>query len=95
MKNMFSIGEVSKCQNISKQTLIFYDKIGLFQPAYVDPNNGYRYYSANQIDYLDTILIMKKIGFSLSEIKKHMQHYNISSSLVAFRKQVDAIDQRI
>ena len=58
MKNMFSIGEVSKCQNISKQTLIFYDKIGLFQPAYVDPNNGYRYYSANQIDYLDTILIM-------------------------------------
>lgn len=95
MKNMFSIGEVSKCQNISKQTLIFYDKIGLFQPAYVDPNNGYRYYSANQIDYLDTILIMKKIGFSLSEIKKHMQHYNISSSLIAFRKQVDAIDQRI
>ena len=95
MKNMFSIGEVSKCQNISKQTLIFYDKIGLFQPAYVDPNTGYRYYSANQIDYLDTILIMKKIGFSLKEIKKHMQHYNISSSLVAFRKQVDAIDQRI
>ena len=42
MKNLFSIGEVSKYQNISKQTLIYYDKIGLFCPAWVDPDNGYR-----------------------------------------------------
>src|SRR5699024_1424777 len=58
-----SIGEVAKYQNISKQTLIFYDKVGLFRPAWVDPANGYRYYSASQLDYLDTILIMKQIGF--------------------------------
>ena len=58
MENLFSIGELSKYQHISIQTLIFYDKIGLFRPAYVDPHNGYRYYSANQIDFLDTILIM-------------------------------------
>ena len=49
MENLFSIGEVARYQNISKQTLIFYDKIGLFRPAYVDPHNGYRYYSASQI----------------------------------------------
>ena len=70
MEDLFSIGELSRYQNISRQTLIFYDKIGLFCPAYVDPHNGYRYYSASQIDYLDTILIMKKIGFSLDEIKE-------------------------
>ena len=95
MEDLFSIGELSKYQNISKQTLIFYDKIGLFCPDYVDPNNGYRYYSASQIDYLDTILIMKKIGFSLNEIKEHMQHYNIDSSLIALRKQVTVIDRQI
>lgn len=95
MENLFSIGELSKYQNISKQTLIFYDKIGLFRPAYVDPNNGYRYYSSQQIDYLDTILIMKKIGFSLAEIREHMQHYNIDSSLIAMRKQVTAIERQI
>ena len=95
MKNLFSIGEVSKYQNISKQTLIYYDKIGLFCPAWVDPDNGYRYYSAGQIDYLDTILIMKKIGFSLNEIKEHMQHYTIDSSLIALRKQMTVIDRQI
>lgn len=31
MDNLFSIGELSKYQNISKQTLIFYDKIGLLR----------------------------------------------------------------
>lgn len=95
MENLFTIGEVSKYQNISKQTLIFYDKIGLFRPAYVDPHNGYRYYSASQIDYLDTILIMKKIGFSLNEIKEHMRSYNIDSSLAVLRKQVAVIDRQI
>ena len=95
MDNLFSIGELSKYQNISKQTLIFYDKIGLFRPAYVDPNNGYRYYSSNQIDYLDTILIMKKIGFSLTEIREHMQHYNIDSSLIVLRRQLSAIEHQI
>ena len=40
MKNYYSIGELAGYQNISKQTLIFYDKIGLFRPAYVDPLHG-------------------------------------------------------
>ncbi len=95
MEDLFSIGELSKYQNISKQTLIFYDKIGLFRPAYVDPDNGYRYYSAKQIDYLDTILIMKKIGFSLAEIREHMQDYTIDSSLTALRRQISVIDRRM
>lgn len=95
MEDLFSIGELSKYQNISKQTLIFYDKIGLFRPAYVDPDNGYRYYSANQIDYLDTILIMKKVGFSLAEIREHMQHYDTESSLALLKRQQAAIEEQI
>lgn len=95
MDNLFSIGEVSNYQNISKQTLIFYHKIGLFRPAYVNPDNGYRYYSSRQIDYLDTILIMKKMGFSLKEIQNHMQNYNIDNSLLALRKQLTVIDRQM
>ena len=94
-EDLFSIGEVARYQNISKQTLIFYDKIGLFRPTWVDPANGYRYYSASQIDYLDTILIMKKIGFSLQEIKAHMQHYDLDSSLAMLHRQLAVIDQKI
>ena len=40
MEDYFSIGELSRYQNISKQTLIFYDKLGLFQPCllYTSPS---------------------------------------------------------
>lgn len=93
--DVFSIGELAKYQHISKQTLIFYDRIGLFRPAWVDPGNGYRYYSAQQLDQLDTILIMKAIGFSLAEIREHLQHYNIDSSLAALRRQLAVIDGQI
>lgn len=95
MNNLFSIGELSKQQNISRQTLIFYDKIGLFTPAYIDPNNGYRYYSSSQLDYLDTICIMKRIGFSLEEIKDYMKNYTLDSSIVALRKQQSIIESQI
>ena len=95
MKDLFSIGELAKYQNVSKQTLIFYDKIGLFKPAYVDPTNGYRYYSAEQLDYLDTILIMKKIGFKLEDIKEHMQDYTTKNSLMFLYQQLDVLDKKI
>lgn len=95
MEDLFSIGELSKYQHISKQTLIYYDRIGLFRPAYVDPDNGYRYYSANQIDYLDTILLMKKVGFSLAEIRDHMQNYDTRRSLQLLRRQLTAIEAQI
>ena len=95
MKGLFSIGELSAYQNISRQTLIYYDKIGLFRPAYVDPDTGYRYYSPRQIDYLDTILIMKKIGFSLKQIRAHMEHYTLESSLQALRAQASEIERQI
>lgn len=95
MKDLFSIGELSRQQDISRQTLIFYDRIGLFRPAYVDPANGYRYYSAQQLDELDTICIMKRIGFSLDEIRTHMKSYTLQHSIVALRRQLEAIDRQL
>ena len=95
MEDFFSIGELSKYQNISKQTLIFYDKTGLFRPAYVDPNNGYRYYSASQLDELDTILILKKSGLSLQRIKELLEHYTTGSSLKVLRDQLGVLDEQM
>ena len=95
MKDLFSIGEISKYQHIPRQTLIYYDKIGLFSPAYVDPENGYRYYSAAQLDDLDTILIMKKIGLSLEEIKEHMMHHTAKETVKVFREQIAKIESEI
>lgn len=38
---------------------------------------------------------MKRIGFSLEEIKEHMQHYTMDSSVAAMRKQLTSIEQQL
>ena len=45
-KQYYYIGEVADLLGISAQTLRYYDKIGLVQPAHVNPQNGYRQYSS-------------------------------------------------
>ncbi len=41
---MYAISEMASLFNVSRQTLIYYDKIGLFKPAVVN-EKGYRFYS--------------------------------------------------
>ena len=38
----YRIGEVSQVTGISKDTLHFYNKIGLLVPDHIDPDNQYR-----------------------------------------------------
>lgn len=73
MKNRFTIGEMSKLHNVPIKTLRYYDEIGLFKPIKVDKCSGYRYYSTEQFEQLNTIKYLKFLGFSLKEIKKHLE----------------------
>ena len=40
MKELYTIGEVSKLIGISSQTLRYYDKIGVVKPAFVNEATG-------------------------------------------------------
>ncbi|MEM1506241.1 helix-turn-helix domain-containing protein [Domibacillus sp. 8LH] len=73
METYLSIGEMAKLNNISIQTLRYYDKIDLFKPEYIDPDNQYRYYSIRQIFYLDIIKYLKYIGTPLEEIRRMIE----------------------
>ncbi len=94
-KHFFTAGEMAQLQGISKQTLLFYDKKGVFSPAFVDPKNGYRYYSAAQLPTLDTILMLKEIGFSLSEIRTYLDGRNGVGTVVYMEEQKRLIEDEI
>ena len=81
-KTQFTVGEVSKITGISKDTLRYYDRIGLFQPALKDPHNGYRYYTIDQFWYMDIITCFRKLGMSIEKIKKTLS-YKDNSHIVA------------
>jgi DNA-binding transcriptional MerR regulator/effector-binding domain-containing protein len=68
-KDFLSIGEVSKICRITVKTLRYYDKIGLFKPAYIDSANQYRYYSKSQLPFIIYVKELRLLGFSLADIE--------------------------
>lgn len=64
-------GEFAKICNVKKHTLFHYDDIGLLKPDYYD-DNGYRFYSYNQLNLFYFISIMKELGMPLEEIKHYL-----------------------
>lgn len=61
---MFRIGEFSKFAQVPGRLLRYYDQIGLLNPITIDPQTGYRYYSATQLPRLNQILTLKELGLT-------------------------------
>ena len=64
---MYLIKKVSEISGVSVRTLHHYDEIGLLSPR--KNEHGYRYYTEEDLSYLQTILFYKYLGFTLKEIK--------------------------
>lgn len=68
-KQKFKIGEFSKLMQVTVKTLRHYEKKRLLMPDSVDEWTGYRYYTLCQMQRLNTIRDLQRLGFSLDEIK--------------------------
>ncbi len=66
---MRKINEFAELCKTSAKTLRFYDQAGVLSPDYVDPENGYRYYTDDQVEQYNQIVELKQAGFTLEEIK--------------------------
>lgn len=58
-KKLFSIGDVARLFHISVSSLRHYENVGLLTPEYTDPSSGYRYYSVEQFEILNTIRYLR------------------------------------
>ncbi|MGM9694637.1 MAG: MerR family transcriptional regulator [Alloprevotella sp.] len=68
-KNKLKIGEFSQLMQVTVKTLRHYEQKGLLLPEEVDEWTGYRYYSVGQMQRLNSIRNLQKLGFSLEEIR--------------------------
>lgn len=83
MRNsLLSIGEAAKLKNVSIKALRYYEKLGIFNPAYIDPQSGYRYYSPAQLFDLDVILTCDELGIPL----KHILDYQTEQGTIDLRQ---------
>lgn len=90
-------GDFARLCGTNKRTLIHYNEIGLFKPAYTD-DRGYRYYSESQFDVFFTINCLSKLGMPLREIGAFLNHRNpqaLKKLLLEQREEVLKEEERI
>ncbi|CAM4196578.1 MerR family DNA-binding transcriptional regulator [Paenibacillus tarimensis] len=95
MKNIFSIGETAKINNVSVQALRHYDKIGLLKPSYVNEDSGYRYYSLDQFIYLDIIKYAKIFGIPLKEVRDTLVSGDMQEISIKVRTYQNMLEKQI
>ena len=91
---MLSIGEFSNICKVSAKTLRYYAEIGLLEPSEVNPDNGYRYYTIEQLEKMLFINRLKAYSFSLDEIKtilqlEEIQDDNLYLAFIHKKKEIE------
>lgn len=85
---MLTAGEFAKLACTTKRTVLFYDEKGILEPVRVDPQTGYRYYESRQIIDFQVILLLRKLGFSLSEIEEFLRKNHSLKDLFGMKKNL-------
>lgn len=67
--DLMSIGEFARLSRLSAKALRLYDELGLLPPAEVDPDSGYRWYAAGQLDNARLVASLRQIGVPLAQIQ--------------------------
>ena len=65
----YSISKLARAAGLSRSTLLYYDRIGLFQPS-GRTGSGYRYYSERDRRRLEQIRHFRAAGLTLKDITK-------------------------
>jgi len=87
-------GEFAKLCKVNKQTLFYYDQIGLFSPEYKN-EKGYRYYSIRQIELFFVIDLLKDLGMSLHDIQQYTENKSPESFLsIMYQKREEIVKKR-
>jgi DNA-binding transcriptional MerR regulator len=71
--SLLSIGAFAHRSRLSLKALRLYDELGLLTPARVDPENGYRYYVAEQVDRARLIGLLRRLDMPLARIGRVLE----------------------
>lgn len=94
MKEIFTVGEFSALFQVDVQTLRYYDSIGLLVPAYRDSVTGYRHYRFDQVYQLASIRYLRRLGYTLKQIRDYLDSRDLAHTMDYLRKQSEALRER-
>ena len=90
----FSINNFAKFARTTRDTLLYYDKIGLLSPKSRGDNN-YRFYSNNQLGTVNLIRTLQVLGMPLRGIKKLRDKRTPELMDAVLENQIKLLDAQI
>lgn len=90
----YLIGDVAKLLPISKDTLRYYDKLGIVSPTKSN-TNGYRYYTKDDLLALSYVLILRDLEVPLEEIKERLSNNTLDDFKELLNRQESMIDDKL
>ncbi|MCM1286134.1 MAG: MerR family transcriptional regulator [Acetobacter sp.] len=90
-----NIQELEKMLNTTRANIRFYEKQGLINPNRKE--NGYRDYSENDIRQLKKIIVFRKLGVPIAEIKKVLDgelsvDFAVEKNIAVLEKQLNELN---
>lgn len=93
---MLTIGELSKISQITVKCIRYYQELGLVTPVKIDPFTNYRYFNKDSYDRINSILTLKDLGFTLSEIKSILDQCDNEIHLKEFiSKKIEDVKSKV
>ena len=93
MKDYYKIGEISKIYGIGRDSLMYYEDIGILKPF--RDKNRYRMYKLSDIWRLNLIKELRSLNFPMKKIKEYLDDRNIESTKEILNKEIILIDEKI
>ena len=95
---LMPIGRFSRLTGVGVKALRHYDEVGLLVPAAVDEENGYRFYSPDQVDRAEAIRLLRRLDMPLDEIRATLDAEDpaaLRAALVSHQRQMAIRDSAL
>jgi DNA-binding transcriptional MerR regulator len=88
-----TISKLAKLALTTRDTLLFYDRIGLLEPA-IRGRNNYRYYSERELLKVSFIRTFQSLGVPLKDIGELLEKRTPETVLAILSEQMESIEEQ-
>jgi len=93
MKDYYKIGEISNIYNIGRDSLMYYEDLGILKPFRY--SNVYRMYSISDVWRLNLIKELRSLNFPIKKIKEYLDYRSIENMNKILNEEIDLINEKI
>lgn len=91
---MLTVTQLARKFGISRATVLYYEKKGLLKPS-TRSDNGYRWYGADEIETLETIMAYRSFGLPVAKLSDLIKRKNEVDHERILRDQFKALEREV